>query len=119
MSFITTTKGKAFSAGYFLAESENCERKTRQISQEGAKTTDNGGKYVPAGTVYPANDNTAEGFVYEDTDVTSGDMPCSVVLRGTVYEDRLPVTLATTAKTALTTKGFKFITEPKVTRPYN
>ena len=119
MSFITTTEGRPFSAGYFLAETENCERKTRQILQEGAKTTDNGGKYVPAGTVYPANDNTAEGIVYEDVDVTSGDMPGSVVLRGTIYENRLPVTLATAAKTALTAKGFKFVTEPKITRPYN
>lgn len=119
MSFIATTKGKAFSAGYFLADPEKCERKTRQISQEGAKTTENGGKYVPSGTVYPANNNTAEGIVYEDTDVTSGNMPGSVVLRGTVYENRLPVTLSSEAKTALTAKGFQFITEPKITRPYN
>ncbi len=118
MSFIgNVQKGQTFAPGYFLAH-EECVRKTRQIPQAGAKTATNGAKYVPMGTIYPANDATAEGIVYEDVDVTTGDMPGSVVLSGTVYEDRLPVTIAEAAKTALTGKGFTFITSPAVTRPY-
>lgn len=117
MSFIgTPEQGIVYAPGYFLAH-EECERKTRQIAQSGA-TNVNGRKYVKMGTVYPANDATAEGIVYEDVDVTTGNMPGSVVVKGVVYEDRLPVAIAQTAKTALTAKGFTFIaTAPAVTRP--
>lgn len=85
---------KVYAPGYFLAENENCERKTRQADSTDQRviTTGSGGKYLPMGTVYPSDDANAEGILYEDTDVTYGDMPCSVVLRGTVYENRLPVT---------------------------
>lgn len=118
MSFTTSDKtSRVYAPGWFLADNEDCERKTRQIAQAGATTAANGGKYVPMGTVYPSNDANAEGIVYEDVDVTTGNMPGSVVLSGTVYTNRLPVTLATAAKTALEGKGFKFITEPTVTRP--
>lgn len=117
MSFIgTPEQGIVYAPGYFLAH-EECERKTRQIAQTGA-TDVNGRKYVKMGTVYPANDATAEGIVYEDVDVTTGNMPGSVVVKGVVYEDRLPVAIANAAKTALTAKGFTFIaTAPAVTRP--
>lgn len=120
MSFIgKEQKGQCYAPGWFLAENENCERKTRQIKQTGAISGENGAKYVKMGTIYPANDATAEGIVYEDVDVTTGDMPGSVVLKGTVYEDRLPAAIATAAKTALTGKGFTFIAKsPAVTRPY-
>ena len=50
----------------------------------------NGAKYVKMGTIYPANNATAVGIVYEDVDVTTGDMPGSVVTKGVIYEDRLP-----------------------------
>lgn len=118
MSFISTPalQGKVFAPGWFLADNENCERKTRQIAQADAVTTSDGGKYVPMGTIYPANDSTAEGIVYEDIDVTSGDMPGSVVLRGTIYENRLNKAISSEAKTALEGKGFIFKTEPTVTR---
>mgnify|MGYP002521196763 CR=1 FL=1 len=89
MAFIGEgTQGVIYAPGYFLAH-EECVRKTREISAEGAETGANGGKYVPMGSVYPANDGTAEGIVYEDVDVTDGNMPGSVVLSGVVYEDRL------------------------------
>lgn len=91
MSFITEEKGKTYAAGYFLAH-EECERKTRQVTQAMATTAENGAKYVPAGTIYPSNDSNAVGIVYEDVDVTTGDMPASVVLSGVVYEDRLAIT---------------------------
>ena len=115
MSFISGEKGRTYSAGYFLAH-EECERKTRQVTQAMAVTTDMGSKFVPAGTIYPSNDSNAIGIVYEDTDVTFGDMPASVVLKGSVYEDRLPVAIDSDAKTALTAKGFTFATSPAVDR---
>jgi hypothetical protein len=91
MSFIADSNGKAYEPGYFLAH-EECTRETRQFAQAGAVTADNGGKYVPMGTAYPANDATAIGIVYEDVDVTYGDMPGSVVTKGEVYEDKLAIT---------------------------
>lgn len=118
MSFIMSAEGKTYAPGYFLADAENCLRQTREMKQDGAQTAEGGGKYVPMGTVWPTNDGSAEGIVYEDVDVTSGDMPGSVVLRGTVIKDRLPVTINSAAETALTAKGFVFIAEPTVTRPY-
>ena len=95
MSFIADgTSGKVYAPGYFLAH-EECERKTRTIAQNSALvvTTDDGGKYVPMGTAYPTNDGNAIGIVYEDVDVTTGNMPGSVVTgNAVVYEDRLAVT---------------------------
>lgn len=118
MSFIgEVEKGKAYAPGWFLAH-EACERKTRQMSQTDATTADNGAKYIPMGTIYPSNDANAEGIVYEDVDVTVGDMPGSVVLSGVVYEDRLPEALASAARSALSALGFVFIeAAPTVTRP--
>ena len=92
MSFISEgSKGQVYAPGYFLAH-EECERKTREIPQSMATTADNGTKYVKMGTVFPANDATAEGIVYEDVDVTTGNIPGSVVTKGEVYEDRLAIT---------------------------
>ena len=119
MSFIGEgTKGVVHAAGWFLAH-EECERKTRQIAQAGATTAADGSKYVKMGTFYPSNaSGTVEGIVYEDVDVTTGDMAGSVVLKGTVYLDRLPVAPASGVQAALEAKGFKFIaTSPAVTRP--
>lgn len=118
MSFIAEkTEGKFYQPGYFLAH-EECERKTREIPQSGA-TTVNGRKYVPAGTFYPANNSsTVEGILYEDVDVTNGNMPGSVVLKGTVYLDRLPAAPESGVQSALEGKGFKFVASaPAVTRP--
>ncbi len=118
MSFNLNETGTVYAPGYFLAH-EECTRVTRQIAQSGATTAGNGGKYVKAGTFYPANaSGTVEGIVYEDVDVTTGNMPGSVVTAGTVYLDRLPVAPASGVQAALEAKGFKFIaTSPTVTRP--
>lgn len=89
MSFIQGSTGKVYAPGYFLAH-EECERKTKQIAQEGATTGADGSKGVKMGTIYPSADANAIGIVYEDVDVTTGDMPGSVVTKGIVYEGRLP-----------------------------
>ena len=120
MSFIKNDEtARVYAPGYFLAH-EECERKTREIAQDGATETAEGGKYVKMGTFYPANNSaTVEGIVYEDVDVTNGNMPGSVVTKGTVYLDRLPVAPESGVQTALEAKGFTFIAEsPAVTRPY-
>ena len=93
MSFtMDNTNSRVYAPGWFLADNENCERKTRQIAQLSAITAPNGTKFVPMGTIYPSNDAYATGIVYEDVDVTSGDMPGSVVTKGVIYEDRLAFT---------------------------
>lgn len=117
MSYIDNAKGRTYAPGYFLADAENCVRETHQFAK--SKGTDvNGAKVIYMGTVYPSNDANALGIVYEDVDVTCGDMQGSLVTRGIVYKDRLPVSIATAAVTALQGKGFKFIyAAPVITRP--
>lgn len=121
MSFIgQVDQGVVYTPGYFLAH-EECERKTREIAQSHAQvvTAANGAKYVPMGAFYPANNSsTVEGIVYEDVDVTKGNMPGSVVLSGVVYLDRLPAAPESGVQAALAAKGFTFVTSaPSVTRP--
>lgn len=121
MSFIqrNATVGKVYAPGFFLAH-EECVRKTMQAAQaNGTTDSTNGGKYIKAGSFYPANNSsTVIGIVYEDVDVTSGDMPCSVVTKGVVYLDRLPAAPESGVQSALESKGFKFITSsPSAIRP--
>ena len=124
MSFIQSpdTVGKAYAPGYFLVANEDCVRLTREIAANHAQvvTDANGTKHVPMGAFYPANDSaTVKGIVYEDVDVTTGNMPGSVVLSGVVYLDRLPAAPASGVQAALEALGFKFYaTSPSVTRPY-
>lgn len=117
MSFIGNgEQGKVYAPGWFLAH-EECERKTREFTQEMATTRADGAKYVPMGTPY-SDDGQYVGLAYEDVDVTNGNMPGSVVLSGVVYKDRLPETVTSEVKTALEAKGFTFIeTSPAVVRP--
>lgn len=119
MSFIgNANQGYGYAPGWFLAH-EECVRETRQIAQSGATSASNGGKYVKMGTFYPANNSsTVEGIVYEDVDVTSGNMPGSVVTKGVVYLDRLADSPESGVQSALEGKGFVFIeSSPAVTRP--
>lgn len=107
MSFIMNeATSKVYAPGWFLAyDDEGCVRETRTIMQAGATTEANGTKYVKMGTVYPANDATAVGIVYEDVDVTTGNMPGSVVTKGVVYEDRLPEAVDTYNSATVPTGG--------------
>jgi hypothetical protein len=106
MSFIGNTKqGTTYAPGYFIAAGdETIQRETKEISASSALviTTDEGGKYVPAGTAYPTNDGNAVGILYEDVDVTTGNMPGSVITSGaTIYEDRLAITGASYSSVTL------------------
>ena len=119
MSFISEAKGHEFKAGDFLLGDEKCVRVTKTIPADHAqvKTNADGTKYVPAGAIFPANDGTAVGIVYEDIDVTSGNMAGSVVIEGKVYKDKLPTAPASAAVGAMT--GISFVdSTPAITRPY-
>ena len=118
MSFIQTETNVAYQPGYILADAENCTRETRTIAANHAAvvTKADGSKYVPMGAVIPANGATAEGILYEDVDVSTGNMPGSVITAGIIYADRLPVTVDSAAKTAL--KNITFVAAaPAITRP--
>lgn len=120
MSFIHSPayQGNGLNAGYFLVDDENCTRVTAEISASHAAaiTRADGSKYVPAGAIIPSNDGNAVGILYEDTDVTTGAMPGSIVTAGVVYKDRLPAAPESAAVSALT--GIVFDTyEPTIERP--
>lgn len=45
---------------------------------------------IKAGTVYPANDGTAIGLVFQDYDVTDGDVNLAIMIHGFVLAEKLP-----------------------------
>lgn len=75
---------------------------TKEVSDVGVTAGANGKKIVPAGTVWPANDATAEGILFHDVDVTEGPQPGAVLVEGYVFEARLPVAPDALAKAELT-----------------
>lgn len=92
MSFINSSNGKSYAPGFFLAH-EECVRETRQMAQNNYSViTEGETKHAPMGVAYPSNDGNAIGITYEDVDVTTGDMPASIVTKGIVYENRLAIT---------------------------
>lgn len=114
MSFIRNTENTpGFNAGYFLESEVGVVRKTRQIKAADAVTVGDE-KYVLAGSLY--SEGSEVGIVYEPVNVTSGDMPGSVVLAGRVYKDKLPTATASGVESA---EGITLIdSSPAVTRPY-
>ena len=117
MSFTENKTNIGYAPGYFLASAE-CTRETVEVSASHAQvvTLANGAKYVPAGAVIPSNDGNAKGILYEDVDVSTGNMPGSMVTKGSVYEDRLPAAIESTAEAVL--PGITVITTtPKPVRP--
>lgn len=96
MSFNGSKQGAVFNAGNFLANGdEDIRRETRTASASSALvvTGADGSKHIPAGTAYPTNNGSAVGILYEDVDVSTGDMPCSVITdNAIIYKDRLCVT---------------------------
>ena len=118
MSFIASNTGKTFQAGHFLKNNEDCTRITQTVAANHAQaiTRADGTKYVPAGAVIPANAAGAVGLLYEDTDITNGAAPGSVVVAGEVYTDQLPAAPVSAATSAMT--GITFTaTTPAITRP--
>ena len=87
-----------------------CVARTFSKDDATATTTDDGRKVIKAGTVYPANDATAIGIVFNDMDVTNGDATGALLIHGFVKTAALPAVPADAAKTAL--KMIEFL--PKV-----
>lgn len=118
MSFIASNTGRTFKAGHFLVDDENCTRLTGTVSASHSQaiTRGDGMKYVPAGAIVPTNDAYAVGILYEDTDVTNGDAPCSLVVAGKVYTDRLPAAAESAAVSALANIEFT-ANSPAINRP--
>lgn len=106
MAFMKTEK---FYAGNNILASEiGLVQKTREGNQSIA-TEEEGRMIIKAGTVFPANNSTAEGVVFEDVDITDDEKrPISVIVAGRVIEDNLPVALGSGVKEALASKGLFF-----------
>lgn len=117
MGFYSKSEGNVYAPGWFLQHPELCERETRMVGvriggggQMGEISNVDGKRFVRMGTVYPKYGSDAEGFVYEDVDVTSdGYVPASVVTRGTVDVTRLDYQLNSTTANALMEKGFVLV----------
>lgn len=56
---------------------------------------------VPAGSIFPANDATAEGITINDVDVSNGPQPVGVIVEGHILIERLPVKPSNAAQTAM------------------
>lgn len=104
MAYMNVTEGR--SAINILESEIGLVTKTRQIP-ETLGVVDGAHKTVMAGTVFPADDGTAEGIVFTDTDVTHGDAEGSVIVAGRVLAER--VDASETAITALAAKGLYLV----------
>ena len=106
MAFMQTEK--MYSGNNILASEVGLIQKTKEGTQAMAVEED-GRKIIKAGTVFPVNDATAEGIVFEDVDITYDEKrPISVIIAGRVIEANLPVVLAEEAKAALVANGLHF-----------
>ena len=56
---------------------------------------------VPAGTILPANDATAQGVTINPIDVTKGPQPVGLIVEGHILSERLPVAPTAAAITAM------------------
>lgn len=88
MSFFKVESGTA--TPNFMDSAVGVVCKTRQIPQS-MGVEDGNGKTVFAGTVFPADDATAVGIVFQDVDVTDGDAIGSVMVAGRVLRERVTV----------------------------
>ncbi|MEG2898200.1 MAG: hypothetical protein RR841_08030 [Eubacterium sp.] len=114
-AFSKTTKFDAF-APNFIASEVGLLTRTFEVSNTGIVADTYGNKILKAGTVYPLNDATAKGIVFEDVDVTEGSRMASLIVAGRIFENRLHKAPATTAKTALEKNGMYFDTAVETIR---
>lgn len=71
------------------------------LKNDAAAATVNGRKIIKAGTVYPANDATAIGVVFQDIDVTDGDAAGALLVHAFVDASKMPAEPAAAAQSAL------------------
>lgn len=73
------------------------------VPAAGVEADANGLKIVNAGTPFPANDATCQGYLLHDVDVTQGDAPGTYIYEGAIDNKKLAangVSVASAAKTA-------------------
>lgn len=103
---------KTYSSGKNILASEvGLVTKTYDVARTASivTTRDDGVKIIPKGTVYPANDATAKGIVFEDVIITDdAKRPLSIIVAGRILEANLPAEVASAAKTALAASGIVF-----------
>lgn len=83
----------------------------------GGYKTENGRKIIKAGAPVPTNDASCVGLAFDDIDVTDGDVPASLMYGGSYYEDKLPVSIDSEAKSALAAMGLFAFEKPVDTFP--
>ena len=89
----------------FIASAVGLRQITEQIPQSmGQQNQDR--LIAPAGTIFPANDNTAVGVLSEPIDVTDADHEGSVIVAGHLYGNRMPTVPAAAAITAMGANGY-------------
>ena len=110
MAHIRTYTATAVPA--FLASAEGLVCQTVQVLQDGVTADEYGNKIVKAGTVYPTNDASAKGVLFEDVDVTNGDHEGSLIVAGRIYSDMLP----TAPGKDVSLPGITFVTAVATTR---
>lgn len=116
MSFTASATGTIFNAGHFLVDDENCLRESATIASNHSQiVTLNGRKIVPAGAFVPSRGSSSVGILYEDIDVTDGAAPGSIITKGVICRDMLPLDANSDAIAALT--GIKFVYSKAITRP--
>ena len=93
----------------FLASEVDLRTVTKQIPQS-MGVQDGKRLIVSAGTIFPANDATAIGIIFEPVDVTYGDAAGPVIVGGHVITARLPVAPASAAQSAMQSNGYGGIT---------
>ncbi|QAS70257.1 hypothetical protein DLJ48_06845 [Oenococcus sicerae] len=81
------------------------------------QTDELGHKVIPAGTVFPTNDASAQGITLNEVDVSNGTQLVPIVREGWVFGLRLPVLPTTAAVTALTTIHFKDAADVAAAQP--
>lgn len=89
----------------FIASAVGMRSITQQIPQS-MGIQDREKLIVPAGTIFPSNDNKAIGVLMDPIDVTYGDHEGAVIVAGHLYGNRLPVAPAAAAITNMAANGY-------------
>lgn len=82
---------------------------TREVKSDAAGVVDG---VLPAGSIYPANDATAQGITINDVDVSEGAQPVGVIVEGYINAKRLPVAPSAEAVKALAKITFSNYSAP-------
>lgn len=102
----------------FLASEVGLRTVTYTLHLDATNGTEEGSRiYIKAGTIYPKNDATAVGIVFQDIDVTDGDAVGALMVAGHYYSDKLAKSISSEATTAFVAKGLFGEVSPTVTVP--